>query len=327
MRKILDKCLPGLHKALPLLDLLLAPLVFLGALLLAFVRRSGVQRMPLSRKMLLAVGVFPVVRHYYEPQFDHRQLTRSLADERPLPGIDLNLQEQLDLLIQFNYNGELLQFPVMKRSELEFCYDNDFFGAGDAEYLYSMVRRFAPKSVVEIGSGNSTLMVVNAVKRNALENPGYRCRHLCIEPYEMPWLERTGVIVLREKVETVDRSIFGTLGAGDLLFIDSSHMIKPQGDVLAIYLEILPALRSGVIVHIHDILTPKDYFPGWILDEVKFWNEQYLLEAFLTLNREFRIIGALNYLKHHHYDELAAKCPIMATQKGCEPGSFWMVRN
>jgi len=75
------------------------------------------------------------------------------------------------------------------------------------------------------------------------------------------------------------------------LFIDSSHIIRPQGDVLFEYLEILPILNAGVFVHIHDIFTPKDYLSEWILDGKVFWNEQYLLEAFLSFNTCFKIMG------------------------------------
>ncbi|UFS69718.1 class I SAM-dependent methyltransferase [Geomonas sp. RF6] len=327
MNKALSLLFSALHRISPVLELFLAPFTLFSALLLSFIRRGEIDRMPLTRKILLKVGVFPVVRHYYEPQFDHRQLTRPLGEDRTLPGVDLNVEEQLALLRELHYGAELLQFPTRSGSPLEYCYDNPFFRAGDSEFLYSMVRRFTPRTVIEIGSGNSTLMVRNALKKNAQEREGYRCRHVCIEPYEMPWLEQAGVEVIRERVETVDRALFAELGAGDILFVDSSHIIKPQGDVLAIYLEILPLLRSGVLVHVHDVLSPKDYFERWVVHEVKFWNEQYLLEAFLTLNNHFRIIGALNYLKHHHFEELAASCPVMATESGCEPGSFWMVRN
>ena len=91
------------------------------------------------------------------------------------------------------------------------------------------------------------------------------------------------------------------------------------------YLEILPLLNKGVIVHVHDIFTPKDYLNEWFGQN--FWNEQYLLEAFLSFNNNFRIIGATNYLSHKYYDLFASKCPIFAKQKGREPGSFWIRRN
>ena len=106
-------------------------------------------------------------------------------------------------------------------------------------------------------------------------------------------------------------------------------MIRPQGDVLFEYLELLPTLNSGVIIHIHDIFTPKDYLDEW-LEASFFWNEQYLLEAFLTNNKNFRIIGATNYLMHKYYDYFSAKCPILKKQKKegikREPGSFWMIK-
>jgi hypothetical protein len=97
--------------------------------------------------------------------------------------------------------------------------------------------------------------------------------------------------------------------------------------VLAIYLEILPLLRPGVLVHIHDVFSPQDYPKEWVVDEVKFWNEQYLLEAFLTLNRDFRVLAALNYLKMHHFDLLCACCPVLARQEEGGPGSLWLMRN
>ena len=88
------------------------------------------------------------------------------------------------------------------------------------------------------------------------------------------------------------------------------------------YLEVLPLLNRGVLVHIHDIFTPKEYLSEWMFDGKVFWNEQYLLEAFLSFNSSFRILGSLNYLMHHHYNELQAKCPFLTPER--EPGSFWM---
>jgi hypothetical protein len=124
----------------------------------------------------------------------------------------------------------------------------------------------------------------------------------------------------------MDKSLFQKLGPNDILFIDSSHIIRPQGDVLFEYLELLPTLKSGVLIHVHDIFTPKDYLDEWVLDNHLLWNEQYLLEAFLTFNTQFKIIGALNYMSHHHRDQFAEKCPVFAKQPGREPGAFWMMR-
>lgn len=146
-----------------------------------------------------------------------------------------------------------------------------------------------------------------------------------IEPYEMPWLESVFQRVMRRRVETLDFELFESLGADDILFIDSSHVIHPQSDVLLECLEILPRLAPGVIVHFHDVFSPRDYLREWVVDEVRLWNEQYLLEAFLTCNADWKVIGALNYLRHHHYDRLHAACPFLDADR--EPGSLWIQRN
>ncbi len=309
----------------PVLDLVLSPFTMLFAYIFRYYRKSSLKHFPLSKKIFLRVGVWPIIDHYYEPLFDPKHLRYSLRKERFLPGIDFNDTEQLEILKRFRYNDELIKFPVNKTGTVrEYCYNVGPFLSGDAEYLYNMIRLFKPKRIVEIGSGDSTLMARNAINRNVTESADQSCEHICIEPYEQPWLEEVGVKVIREKVENVGLDIFGTLQENDILFIDSSHMIRPQGDVLFEYLEILPSLNKGVIVHIHDIFTPRDYLDEWFGDN--FWNEQYLLEAFLTYNKEFRIIGATNFLSHKYNDLFSSRCPIYKIQSGREPGSFYMVR-
>src|SRR5262249_33961193 len=151
---------------------------------------------------------------------------------------------------------------------------NPSFEGGDAEYFYSIIRSKKPARIIEVGSGYSTLLASQAIRANQQEIPGYTCQHVCIEPYESPWLESAGVTVIRRRVEELEQPIWRELGCNDLLFIDSSHVIRPQGDVLFEYLEVLPSLAPGVIVHIHDIFTPRDYPDRWLVDEVRFWNEQ-----------------------------------------------------
>lgn len=107
----------------------------------------------------------------------------------------------------------------------------------------------------------------------------------------------------------MDPSVFGQLEAGDLLFIDSSHIIRPQGDVLWLYLEILPRLRSGVIVHIHDFFSPRDYPREWLVDKGLLWNEQYLVEALLSNTDRYKVLLSLNHLFHSNYEDLHSVCP------------------
>ena len=311
---------------IPVGDVVLAPLVFLAACLLSLVRRVGVYRMTVSRAILRRVGVFPIRDHYYEPMFHPRHLYRPLDQERRLPGIDFNIPRQLELLAQFDYAAELSRLP-RKAAEGIFHYDNPNFGAGDAEFLYSAIRHFKPARILEIGSGYSTLMMMQAIAANRAQDPGYRCGVVCVEPYEMAWLDGTpGIEVLRRPVELLDERHVTDLRINDILFIDSSHVIRPQGDVVREYLELLPLLAPGVLVHIHDISTPRDYPALWVVDEVKLFNEQYLVEALLSGGTRFGVIGALNMLAHRHPDRMAEKFPVFREKAGThEPGSLWLV--
>jgi predicted O-methyltransferase YrrM len=198
------------------------------------------------------------------------------------------------------------------------------FTRGDAEFWYQMIRHLKPRRIYEIGSGYSTLMARHAISALQKEDATYACSHVCVEPYEMDWLEQTGVTVLREKVETLGVEKFRELESGDVLFIDSSHIIRPEGDVLFEYLELLPSLAPGVVIHIHDIFTPRNYLSDWLESKTLFWNEQYLLEAFLSYNSNFEVMAAVNHLYHEHRGALQEVCPMLTDQS--EPGSFYIRR-
>lgn len=252
IKTIIKRITPGI-------DLFLSPVTFLSAVLFFVIRRIGVQRLRLCKKILMKIGIFPIRDHYFEPMFNPKNLRYSLKKDRTLQGIDFNIEEQLRILDRFHFNDELEVIPLEKGKNTKFFYHNGSFGPGDAEYLYSIIRLYKPKKIVEVGSGNSTLMVINAVNENKRENVNYKCEHICIEPYEKHWLEQMGIKVIRERVEKIDKNIFSQLDINDILFIDSSHMIRPQGDVLFECFEVLPILKPGIFIHIHDIFTPKDY--------------------------------------------------------------------
>jgi hypothetical protein len=255
---------------------------------------------------------------------DNSTLVRPLSEDRALPGIDLNDAAQQTFLGKLRFSQELVDLELDKPSAdpFKFNLQNPNFGRGDAEYLYQFLRATQPRKVIEIGSGHSTKITRMALSRNSSES-AVKADHICIEPHEMSWLEQmNGVTIIRKRVEDCGLDWATELSSGDLLFIDSSHMIRPQGDVLKEYLEILPRLSSGVYVHVHDIFTPKDYLRLWVVDQVRFWNEQYLLEALLSNSSRYEVISAVNYLKHNHFDELQRVCPYMS--KDNEPGSFYI---
>lgn len=295
-----------------------------AALAMLLYRKIGSANLPITTHRLKQLGVFPIRNHYYEPLFDSRSLTRPLSEDRNLPGIDLNTKAQLDFLGQLKHSDELVRLKLNENTgePAAFHFQNERFESGDAEYLYQIVRYLKPSKIIEIGSGHSTKIVNLAVKRNVLEGNS-NSQHICIEPYEMPWLELLeNVKIVRKRVEDYNLDWAKELGPGDILFVDSSHMIRPQGDVLKEYLEIFPRLASGVYIHIHDIFTPRDYLTGWISANVLFWNEQYLLEALLSNTQRYEIVGALNYLKNNYFSDLQRVCPYLTKDR--EPGSFYM---
>lgn len=186
------------------------PFTLLSSFWLKLVKKAGEGK--IEDKIFMALGILPILDHYYQPLINpRRHLTRPLRDDRDITGIDLNVKEQLSLLAEFNYSEELLEFPLDKSRVTEFYYNNSAYCSGDAEFLYNMVRHFKPAKIIEIGSGYSTLMVRNATIKNKVCNFNYNCQHICIEPYEMPWLEQTEVELIREKVETMDKSFFQEL--------------------------------------------------------------------------------------------------------------------
>jgi hypothetical protein len=297
-----------------LIDLLLVPLVFISILIIKITRKLGLHRLKITKSLYFSFGVFPITNHYYDPFYSLKDISKKNT-ERILPGINLNEDQQLPLLLNFIYSEELV-------SNSSFPWDNGSFESGDAEVWYNLIRYKKPRTIIEIGSGFSTLLAIDAIKNNKIEDPDYYCEHICIEPYEMEWLESKNITLIREKVENVDIDIFSKLSENDILFIDSSHMIKRNGDVLHEYLQILPLLNNGAIVHIHDIFTPNDYPYDWVSKYVRFWNEQYLLEAFMTNNSEWSILLALNYLKNNHFNNLLECCIQLDSNR--EPGSFYI---
>jgi Methyltransferase domain len=262
--------------------------------------------------------------HFYQPIPDTQSLSETLWD-RPseLVGIDMNDSAQLDLLRrQFSkFRHEYEQLPTEPTEEpTRFYLNNGLFGGLDALVTYCMVRHFQPRLLVEIGSGFSSLVLGEALTKNNESNL------VCIDPSPQNFLRQNlpGLHSLIEKrVQDIDVDFFSQLNHGDILFIDSSHTVKIGGDVNYLFLEVLPRLKPGVIVHIHDIFLPFDYRRDWVMEQFRFWSEQYLLQAFLMFNSEFEVLMANSYLNHYQREELKATFPTLPSWRG---GSFWIRR-
>jgi hypothetical protein len=245
-----------------------------------------------------------------------------------LPGVDMREEAQLAWLERCREFGpELAEFPVQPTAVAhEYYRDNPMFRVVDADVLYCLVRSRRPKRVLEIGAGFSTLLTAAALRRNAADGHPGEC--VAVEPFPSDVLMRglPGLDQLRvEGVQSMPRGYFDRLDRDDILFIDSSHVTKTGSDVNRLFLDVLPRLRPGVLVHVHDVFLPAEYPREWVVNEHRFWNEQYLLHAFLLFNGAFEVVWAGSYMHLTHPERLRDVFPAYDPASAW-PGSFWMRR-
>jgi hypothetical protein len=267
--------------------------------------------------------------HFYEPVPDTRTLKDDLWEKQsPLVGIDINEAFQIKLLSLFSskYKKEYESFPREETSvPYQYYVDNGAFESVDGEVSYCMIRHFKPKKIFEIGSGNSTYLSAQAVIKNGEDN-NHECELVAFEPYPndilksgFPGLSK----LISTEIQNVSITTFDKLRENDILFIDSSHVIKIGNDVQYEYLEILPRLNIGVIVHLHDIFLPAEYPREWVLRDYRFWTEQYLLQAFLAFNDRFEVLWAGSMMHLRHPDKLEIAFSSYNREERW-PGSFWI---
>ncbi|MFZ0915793.1 MAG: class I SAM-dependent methyltransferase, partial [Candidatus Udaeobacter sp.] len=248
---------------------------------------------------------------YYQPIPDTRVLPVSLWDRvSDLPGMDMREEAQKQLLsdIAARFKEEYAVIPEgASTPEFHFYLRNTAFEAVDAEMLFGLIRLLKPRRMYEIGSGFSTLLAADALRRNGMD--GCPCRLIAIDPYPSAQMEAalpTDIELWRVPAQEISLTEFQSLGENDILFIDSSHVCKIGSDVEFLFLEVLPRLRPGVVVHVHDIFMPVEYPKQWVLDAHRFWNEQYLLQAFLSFNTTFEVLWAGQWM-HIRYPDLLMK--------------------
>ncbi|TFF90911.1 MAG: class I SAM-dependent methyltransferase [Promethearchaeota archaeon] len=257
------------------------------------------------------LGLHIIPNHYYYPVPDTRFLTtKTFTSRSELIGINMNVNEQLELLNKFNanYAKEFNDFPRFRtKIPHQYYVTNGNFRSVDGEILYCMIRDFKPKKIIEIGSGYSTFCSAQAILKNEEEDKNYSCELIAIEPYPNKILQQgfPGLTeVMIKNLQDVPIKFFKKLTENDILFIDSSHILNIGNDVYLEYLEILPRLNKGVLVHIHDIFLPAEYPPEWVLNLLRFFNEQYLLQSFLCFNDDFKILWASKYMQMEHSEKL-----------------------
>jgi len=269
--------------------------------------------------------------HYYSPVPSIKELERDaprIFDRsfRMLPGVELNEAEQLALLTEFAaFYGEQ-PFSETPHHDIRYFFDNYWYGRADALFLYSMIRLFRPRQIIEIGSGFSSAVMLDANERfmdrsmrlTFIEPDSSRLRKLLKEG------DYASVTTVEERIQDVDPGIVDQLGARDILFIDSSHVSKAGSDLNHILFELLPRLSPGVFVHFHDILFPFEYPKKWFELGIS-WNEPYILRAFLQYNSQFYIRFWNDFIMRFHSDAIRRLMPLCVDSPSFGVGgSLWL---
>jgi predicted O-methyltransferase YrrM len=262
-----------------------------------------------SFRALQRVGITVIPNHFYWPVPDMRDLESRAWQDNVLPvGFDLNMEEQVRFVQELSarYRSEW-SFPVQAAGPSEYHYNNGLFETVDAEMTYSVVRHFKPSRIIEVGGGFSTRVMAAALNANRLKDDR-EGELITVEPFPSPALK--GITnLISTRIQDVDMDLFLSLKDGDILFLDSSHVVSVGSDVVREYLEILPRLNPGVIVHVHDIFLPSDYPREAVLTNLCFWSEQYLLQAFLTFNPQFDVFWGSSAMQQYHPEVLMESFP------------------
>jgi predicted O-methyltransferase YrrM len=271
---------------------------------------------------LSAAQRFAPEGHFYSPIpaiEEYRDHFERLALPEP-DGIAVDEATQLAYAEKFAATYGELPFPKDKTEGHRYYLNNGAFNYFDGIALYSMIREFKPKRIVEVGSGYSSAAMIDTCERflgGATDitfiEPYPETLHKCLLPQD---IERYRV--LAQKVQDVDLAVFQTLQANDILFIDSSHVAKFGSDFNHLLFKVLPLLNDGVVVHFHDIFRNFDYPREW-LAEGRAWNEAYVLKAFLAHNRHFKILFFNDWIAAHHWDFLEHKLPLCTVQPEGSP--------
>ena len=267
--------------------------------------------------------------HFYSPIVSIEEAQRNENNiwkpvlPKDIVGIDFHDTKQLELLANLSGYYEELPFQDYESDNLRYYFKNKFYSYTDAIILYAMLRHLKPKRVIEIGSGFSSALMLD-VNEYFLES---KTELTFIEPYPkrlntlLTELDAKQITIEESLVQEVDVSIFKKLEKDDILFIDSSHIVKTGSDLHHILFNILPVINKGVYIHFHDVFYPFEYPKKWVLNGFN-WNEDYFLRAFLMYNSDFEIVLFSDYL--HKFHKTAFK--TMPKSYDNTGGNLWLVK-
>lgn len=282
----------------------------------------------------LREGVLPLPVHFYSPVPDLAELRERgvFARRSALAGVDLRVEEQLRLVSQLGgrYASECRWPREPVADPAAFFTENSGFSYGCAASTHALLRGSKPRRVIEIGSGMSSCVIAAALRANEAEGAP-PARYTVIDPHPS---HRLGALPevserLARKVEHVPQDAFDALGANDVLFVDSGHVVRIGGDVNFLVLDVLPRLAPGVLVHFHDIPMPYEYAESYYTNPRfrMLWTELYLLQAFLCHNAVWKTVLAMNLLMTEHADAFRAAFPHWDPRLHEGPShSFWIRR-
>jgi hypothetical protein len=263
--------------------------------------------------------------HFYSPLPSKDEVSAAFSRGGfgpPFPAVDLNLGEELALLQELAAYYPDLPFPQTATTGRRFYLANPSYSTYDACVLYGMVRRLQPGRIVEVGCGYSSAAILDL--NDAMFGGGLALTFVDPDLAQFRRLllpgETARATLFEAAVQDVPIAVFESLDANDILLIDSSHVSKVGSDVNHLFFRVLPALKSGVWVHIHDVTGNFDYPRAWF-DEGRAWNEIYLLRAFLMYNRTFKIKFASSLMYNNHTDFLRERMPMCAVGGG---GQLWL---
>jgi len=303
-----------------------APLINQLAPLITKMANSGV-----GTDSCLNHGCLPLPVHYYSPVPDIADLkNRNIWKQRSsLPGIQWDEPGQLQFLalIGKKYGAECHWPAENSGNPTQYYTENNSFIFGCAAAAHCIIRHFKPKRLIEIGSGFSSLIINEALAQNARES--HPCEYVIIDPYPQPFISGLSRLhsLMGQRVELLTPAFFRKLEPNDILFIDSSHMVKIGSDVNFLILDVLPTLNPGVVIHFHDIPMPYEYPESYLTNPGfrMLWTESYLLQAFLCLNPHFKILLAMSWIMNEHLPEFRQAFPHYNPSIHRNfSGSFWI---
>lgn len=247
-------------------------------------------------------------------------------------GVALNEDQQLSLMRKFAQFYDEIPFPIQPKSGFRYYFDNPFFSFGDCVVLYSILRNFRPKRIVEVGSGFSSAAMLDLDERFF----GNTIEFTFIEPYPkrlndlLSSKDKSRARIEATRVQNVSVQLFESLQEGDILFVDSSHVGKAGSDLLHILFMVLPHLERGVLIHFHDIFWPFEYPSQWFQGG-RAWNEAYYLRSFLQYNAAFEILFFNSFMADRHQYEMREMLPAMLSRPTAPEtfgnSSLWLQKN